>query len=431
MSVLLFALAVIGVLLVVVVVHESGHFIFGKLSGIKVEEFAVGFGPKLWSRHAGETLYSLRAIPAGGFVRMAGMLGLVGETDAGERNFYRATIPKRAMTIAAGITFNAILAGLCFTLVNMVATSPWSVPKHGPATTAGLRPGDVVLSLNGTPIRNTYDDVTRDLHAATVASQGRPITVTYRAASRAVHTSVIRPELVVDNGVQSGELPPGEYVVSAIDGAPVGSGDPSALITRAGVRVDVYTRTGDGSAGRAYTGVVFPSNPGVVDGYPDSSFAAVMASWRVGIAAGYDGEALPAALVNGFARIPSFISQTADGIYTLVTVPALGGLTGRAGLSGPVGIATQTVSAAQDGFFSQSGYVHWIGLISLNLAIVNVLPIPFLDGGKLFFLGLEAIRRKRLEPRHEAIASAIGLALVLVLVVYVTIGDVSRLAGGQ
>ena len=82
--------AFILVLVTVITVHEFGHFAVGKLSGIKVEEFSIGFGPKLYSRTIGETLYAVRAIPAGGFVRMAGMLGLAGETDAGERNFYRA-----------------------------------------------------------------------------------------------------------------------------------------------------------------------------------------------------------------------------------------------------------------------------------------------------------------------------------------------------
>ena len=92
---LIYAGAFILVLVSVITVHEFGHFAVGKLSGIKVEEFAIGFGPKLYSRRIGETLYAIRAIPAGGFVRMAGMLGLAGESDAGERNFYRASRPSK------------------------------------------------------------------------------------------------------------------------------------------------------------------------------------------------------------------------------------------------------------------------------------------------------------------------------------------------
>ena len=94
--------AVLLVLFVIVIVHELGHYLFAKWSGIRVDEFAIGFGPRLIGRRIGETLYSIRLVPAGGFVRMAGMMGLEGEADAGERNFYRATIPRRSATILAG-----------------------------------------------------------------------------------------------------------------------------------------------------------------------------------------------------------------------------------------------------------------------------------------------------------------------------------------
>jgi regulator of sigma E protease len=93
---------------VVVVVHEGGHFVLAKLSGIRVDEFFVGFGPRVVSFKRGDTEYGIRALPVGGFVRMPGMLGLEGEADAGERNFYRATIPRRLATIAAGVISNLV-----------------------------------------------------------------------------------------------------------------------------------------------------------------------------------------------------------------------------------------------------------------------------------------------------------------------------------
>src|SRR6202011_4468714 len=114
--------AIILVLLSVVLVHEGGHFIVGKLCGIRVDEFSVGFGPRIASKRFGETTYSLRVIPAGRFVRMAGMLGLEGEADAGERNFYRASIPKRLATLLAGIVSNMLFAGLIFTVLFTLPT---------------------------------------------------------------------------------------------------------------------------------------------------------------------------------------------------------------------------------------------------------------------------------------------------------------------
>src|SRR3989442_2245999 len=115
--------AFILVIFCVVLVHEAGHFAVAKWTGIRVEESAVGFGPRLASRRRGETVYSLRAIPAGGFVRMAGMLGIAGESDAGERNFFRASIPRRPSTIPAGVVSNFIFARPCLTLAFLAAST--------------------------------------------------------------------------------------------------------------------------------------------------------------------------------------------------------------------------------------------------------------------------------------------------------------------
>ena len=90
--------AIVLTLFVIVTIHELGHYLFAKWSGIRVDEFAIGFGPRVYGIRRGETLYSIRLIPAGGFVRMAGMMGIEGEPDAGERNFYRASIPRKSAT---------------------------------------------------------------------------------------------------------------------------------------------------------------------------------------------------------------------------------------------------------------------------------------------------------------------------------------------
>ena len=182
---LLYAGAFILVLVSVITIHEGGHFVVGKLSGIKVEEFSVGFGPKIYSKTIGETLYAVRAIPAGGFVRMAGMLGLVGEADAGERNFYRASKPRRFATVAAGIFANFIFGGVIFAIIDMQPT-PYAYDTHAASGVAGLRNGDVILALNGHVIRqDNLTDVTTDLHKATAESQGNPITVAYQTSTAA------------------------------------------------------------------------------------------------------------------------------------------------------------------------------------------------------------------------------------------------------
>ena len=413
--------AVILTFLIVVLVHESGHYVVAKLSGIRVDEFAVGFGPKLFGKRIGDTLYSVRALPAGGFVRMPGMLGMEGEADAGERNFYRASKTRRFLTVAAGIVFNIVFAGLCFTVVNLAPT-PSRIAPGGALAGAGVGNGAIIDTINGATIRrDTLGHVAADLHKATQADEGAPMRVTYTDAHRHVRSVVVTPQLSAFVPVATGGLQPGVYVITAIDGHPVGTGDPGTLLGGgSSVPVSGFNQADPSST---FSAAILGQ---VTSGYGTST-TGVQAAWLIGLAAGFDGQPFPTAIANGFTAIPDFIRGQAVGVYQLITVPSLGGLNGPNGLSGPVGIAQATVTAAQGGIFGQQGFIWWLGFVSMSLGLINVLPIPFLDGGKLFFILVEAVRRKRVDPRIEAVASAVGLALVVLLLVYVTIGNVSRL----
>jgi membrane-associated protease RseP (regulator of RpoE activity) len=213
-------------------------------------------------------------------------------------------------------------------------------------------------------------------------------------------------------------------IVTAINGRDPGTGDPEHLLGRgAQVRVSGYVITPQQRPGRRFTDAAI----GGVRDLDDATRDSPAALWVLGVQAGYPGQAFPTALAHGVTAIPTFIHDTAAGIYRLITVPSAGGITGPQGLSGPVGIAVATATVSQNGFLAPNGLLWWIGFISMNLGLINVLPIPFLDGGKLLFLGVESIRRKRVDPRFEAVASAVGLAVVALLVIYVTIGDVGRL----
>jgi regulator of sigma E protease len=435
--------AIILVLLAVVLVHEGGHFLVGKLCGVRVDEFSVGFGPRIASKRFGETTYSLRVIPAGGFVRMAGMLGLEGEADAGERNFYRASIPKRLATILAGIVANMLFAGLIFTVL-LALPNGSHIQAGAAAQVAGLRDGDVILSVDGRPIRHdTATNVSDDLHAATAASKGRPMLVVYTSGGTA-HSVTVRPSLIIVNGIQPpavatpgagsasptpsspapvrsvADLPVGaEFVVTAVNGQPVPTGDPAALLgggtpgSVSGFLINV-----DGTRGQSYTNL---GASGVTDG--SGADGAIQVAWRLGVTPSFDGEAVLPALRDGFGQIPTFVTTTFSDLANLITNPKSGGITGPQGLSGPVGIVRETVTATHQGGKSLA---YWIAFVSMNLGLVNVLPIPFLDGGKAFLIILEAIRRRRLDPRREALIYAIGLAMVVLFAIYVTIGDVSR-----
>jgi regulator of sigma E protease len=427
--------AVILVLLAVVLVHEGGHFLVGKLCGVRVDEFSVGFGPRIAAKRVGETTYSLRIIPAGGFVRMAGMLGLEGEADAGERNFYRASIPKRMATILAGIVANMLFAGLLFTIL-LTLPNASRIQPGAAAQQAGLHDGDVILSVDSRAIRHdTATDVSNDLHAATSAAAGRPMTVVY-ASGGSTHTVTIRPSLIIVNGIQPSatatpspssvpvqkvaELPVGaEFVVTAVNDQAVSTGDPARVLGGGGpVRVTGFLINANGTRGSSYSDL---TASGVASG--SGADGAIQAAWRLGVSPNYDGEAVGQALADGFGQIPTFVTTTFTDLSNLITNPKSGGITGPQGLSGPVGIVRETVTATHQGGRSLA---YWIAFVSMNLGLVNVLPIPFLDGGKAFLILLEAIRRRRLDPRREALIYAIGLAAVVLFAIYVTIGDVSR-----
>ena len=431
--------AIILVLLTVVLVHEGGHFLVGKLCGIRVDEFSVGFGPRIAAKTVGETTYSLRVLPAGGYVRMAGMLGLEGEADAGDRNFYRATIPKRLATILAGIVANMIFAGLLFTVINMWPNSSHIQPGAA-AQLAGLHDGDVIVSVDGQPIRHdTAADVTTDLHAATARADGRPMTVVYSSGGSS-HTVVVTPSLTLINGIQPpvttspgatatpsagvaavhtlADLPFGvEFVVTAVNGQPVPAGDPATVLAN-GTTVSGFVINADGSRGASYSNLTATR---VTTG--GGANGTLQAAWRLGVTPNSDGEPPVQALADGFGQIPTFVTTTFSDLGNLITNPKSGGITGPQGLSGPVGIVRETVTATHQGGRSLA---FWIAFISMNLGLVNVLPIPFLDGGKAVLILLEAVRRRRLDPRREALIYAVGLAIVVVFVIYVTIGDVSR-----
>jgi membrane-associated protease RseP (regulator of RpoE activity) len=354
---------------------------------------------------------------------------LTGEADAGERNFYRASRPRRFATVAAGIVSNFIFGGLCFAIIDMQPT-PYAYGAHAPSGTAGLHGGDTILAINGTPIRqDNLADVTKDLHTVTIASQGNPMTVAYRATDGSIHTTTVAPRLTISNvlddptSVAGGKLPPGDLVVTTINGQPAGTGDPATLLGGGSpVTVSGYLENQDGSPATRFSDVTVS---GIKDGYP--TLNAIKVSWIMGVSPGFNGETVTSGIASGFTAIPGFIGAEFSGIYDLIVHPPQGGINGPQGFTGPVGIAQETATATNNGFLGPNGLLWWIGFISMNLGFVNMLPIPFLDGGKLLFILIEAVRRRRLDPKVEAAITAVGLAVIVVFAVYVTIGDVSRL----
>jgi regulator of sigma E protease len=340
---ILLALLVFGAL---VFVHEFGHFIVAKLSGIKVTEFALGMGPAIISRKRGETLYTVRIFPIGGFTAFEGDE----EESADPRAFNREKRWKRALVLIAGSAMNLllglILLGILSANTEMFGTTIISGFSEGSASSEWLMVDDNVQRINGHRVRTDNDmlyELSRD------------------------RDGVMEIEVLRRNAL-------GEQEVLRLEGVAF------AMRDLGGISVPII-------------------DFGVYGVRPTIG--------RV--------------ISNTFNLTGSVVKQVWGGFTDLLTRRY-----GVEQLSGPVGMTTEIGKAASYGW---RNLFTLIAIITVNLGVFNLLPLPALDGGRLIFLGIEAVRRKPINPRYEGYVHAVGFFLIVGLIVVVTFGDISKLVG--
>lgn len=339
-----------ALLWLMVFVHELGHFLTAKVAGVKIEEFGIGFPPRLWAVRRGETEYSINLLPLGGFVR------LLGEEDPTElRSFARAPKLARTIILLAGSAMNIVLAIVLFTgafiagypaLVRSDVTIERVAPGS-PAAQAALQPGDLVRAVNGKPI-----DTSEGLVAQTRHSLGQPITLTVERGGQTLTVSLV-PRV---------DPPPGEGAL----------------------------------------GVQIANRNAVVQ---------------------------PRSLPPGEALVRA-TTQAAQMAALTLYVPVLvlrNVLPAEAARPvGPIGIYQVASQAVEETM--QSGWWFpplWTGgVLGVGLAVANLLPIPGLDGGRLLFVLLEAVRGRRIDPRREGLVHLIGMILLMSLVLFISYRDI-------
>lgn len=343
---LISAIAIVFVFGLLVLVHEFGHFITAKKTGMRVDEFAIGFGPKLVSTRKGETVYSIRAIPLGGFNKIAGMEQGQDE-DAGNRAYWARPIWARMIVILAGSIMNFILPFLIFAGIfffNGIQT-PSNEPVLGrvmsgeAASQAGLQEGDKIVSINGESI----DSWTAFVQKVQV-SDGKVLKIEFIRDEQPMETSVVP-----------------KY---------------------------------DEQAKRALIGVTSPMNTHNVGFFESITLA--------------------------FATVIGIIYQMYSALAGMITGAV------SAELSGPVGVAQMTSQAAHLGIVP---LLQFAALLSLNLGVINLLPIPALDGGHFIVLLVEAIRGKAIKPEYVRYVQMAGIIVLLSLMFLATAQDVGRLFG--
>ena len=328
-----------------VLVHEFGHFITAKMTGMRVDEFAIGFGPKLISKKHGETVYSLRVVPLGGFNDIAGMDP--DNNTAGERGFCAKPVLSRMIVILAGSTMNFILPIVLF--FTIFATVGMSVPSTEPvigsiiqgmsAEKAGLKEGDRVLSVDRQSV-TTWKEFTDKLRQV---KEGENVSLQYKRGEAISEVTLSPTFNKKENRVLIGVQSETVYESKTIPEAAALSIDYTKEIT-------VY-------------------------------------------------------MIESIAKLFKEPEQTEN-------------------LAGPIGIVQMSGQVAENGFIP---LLKFAALLSINLGIVNLLPVPVLDGGHFVNLFIEAVRGKPLGAKAVAYTQRVGLALLVMLMLFATKNDIMRI----
>ncbi|MFA5530838.1 MAG: RIP metalloprotease RseP [Thiohalomonadaceae bacterium] len=446
------ALAFVLALSVLIAVHEFGHFWVARRLGVKVLRFSIGFGRPVWSTRRGpdQTEYVLAAVPLGGYVKM--LDEREGEVPAGERHraFNRQTVGRRFAIVAAGPAFNLLFAVLAYWLM-FVAGVPGlkslvgDVDPDSLAARAGIRAGMEIVAVDGEPTP-TWGAVLEAVMPHALRQQPVPVTAREEGQDRVITLgldevphdvspealpSIIgltpyRPplepvigEVVPGSAADRAGLAAGDRIV-AIDGSGIteweelvlavrnSPGRPLAMhVVRDGAEHDVQIRperfeTEDGPVGRIGAGV-----------YVDPTAM----------------EELRAVQQYGLVAAVGAAAERTWEMSTL-TLRMMGEMVvGRASvenISGPITIARYAGVTASAGL---AQFLGFLAVVSVSLGVLNLLPIPVLDGGHLAFYAVEAVRRRPASERAEVLAQKVGLTVILMLMLVAFYNDLVRLAG--
>ena len=438
-------LVVLGVL---VAFHELGHFLAARWVGVKVLKFSLGFGPKIFGRKMGETEYLLSAVPLGGYVKLFGEDEAEATTQEDrKRSFAHQGLWGKVLIVAAGPGFNFILAYFIF--AGWLATgSPLFVPTFqdltpdieamvpgSPADTAGIHIGDRVSRVNGRDISTRTE-----LFDAVAKSNGQALTLEIKRGEQ-VKTLTVTPTAAP--GPQASPQEPGYYL--GVEETPplVTSVMQSSPAAKAGLQAGDHVVTIEGQTIHTWsqmTGIV-KENPNrqlqvevLREGHrvslsvtPSAEKTTVNGQsveiGKIGISG--PGRSIMRsstpllALYDGLGATWGWTELTAIGLYKMV----VGDISSK-NIGGPLTIANISGEAAAQG---ASSVVFLIAILSINLGVLNLLPIPILDGGHLLFFLIEGILRKPLGERQREIAQQAGLVLLVGVMIFAFWNDLERI----
>ncbi|QJF51363.1 RIP metalloprotease RseP [Roseobacter ponti] len=423
---------------VIVAIHEYGHYIVGRWSGIHADVFSLGFGPVLWSRvDKRGTRWQVAALPFGGYVKFAGdanaasgkdeeaMAEVVDDPVRLRATMHGAPLWARTATVAAGPVFNFALSIAVFALILLstgVTRGQLTVGELHPlpVENRGLQAGDVLLAVGGVPLPSTDDETYSGALDGLERSPVVDITVERAGREETVKGSWIFPPIVSSLSPQSAAFDAGLEagdVITAIDGAPIFAFDQlkEAVEGGEGAPLDLTVWR----AGAADTLAMTMTPRRVDEPQPDGGFETY---WRIGIAGGFAFS--PATTTPGvFEALGLGVQQT--GRIITSSLSGLGhmiaGSISTCNLSGPIGIAQTSGAMASQGAES---FIWFIAVLSTAVGMLNLFPVPALDGGHLVFYAYEAVSGKPPSDGALKVLMTLGLAMVLTLMVFALGNDI-------
>jgi len=438
--------------------HEAGHFVLAKFAGMLVHEFALGFGPNLMSWRVGETLYSVRLVPLGGYVKIAGMDFEDREVERGFHSFPRW---QGFTVLIAGSIMNVVLAALAFAAIARASGLPVfpdylvRVAKVLPGTAAelaGLKAGDEIVGVNGVRHSLFIEDVTPGGAAARAGlaandliyqAQGQEIAVppellsalreragesiaimalNYDQKGNISDSSSVQIDVPGDLGqtAAASEAAPFLEEVLGIDLAPL---DRTAAVRYISERPQQNITLTVSREGRDLQVAVVPQAEWARVPAEDERGRLMSAHKKVGrigvVLTGRQEKAdLSRAILYGVERSVGAVGMVVGGLGAMFR--------GEAALeaSGPVGIAAMTAESAKIGW---TAVARLIGIISANLAVINLFPIPPFDGFRIALLTIEGIIGKRIDAKKEMAVTIAGVAVLLGLFLVITFKDIFNL----
>ena len=446
----------IVLLLVLIFVHELGHFLAAKLLGVKVERFSLGFPPKAWSKTIGETEYQLAWLPLGGYVKMYGEDPYdEGQVDPSlrHRSFSHKPAWAKIIIVLAGPVFNLLFAAVLLSLLYFAAGKDHLPPVIGPlaqesiAFQAGLRQNDEVLAVNGQSIKY-YDE----LDQAITESQGLPLTLTVRrqqqelAINATPHLKTLKNLYQEDVAAYSLDL---TFKMDPVVGRVLADRPAQKAGLQAGDRILSI----DGHATADWEDVLFSIQGPVQARQKDKDISLAPLKMEVerqgkkitlemkpelSPSQTVDGRTVYITLVGMEVKIPSIteslglLPSLGQGFKTTVImireifvsiVKLFQGTVSIKTLGGPLQIAQITGQQAEAGWLP---LLKLAAFISINLGILNLLPIPVLDGGQLVFFTIEAITRRPVSLKVRLAAQWVGIFLLGLLMITVFYNDIIR-----